>query len=341
MNSKKLLLSYAVSASLLFFISSCEKSEQEAPPPTFTTHQPEFISGNSAVIESEVSSPDGSEIVARGVCWSETRKPTIANARTFDGKGAGTFRSTITGLHAATTYYLRAYAITGTANIYGNEITLTTGEFINITTSAITDITVNSAVVSGAIAPGGDSSIIARGICWSDTPFPTVAGHHIEQGSGSGDFAATIEGLVVNTRYYARAYAVNAEDTVYGNDMPFVTSSVDIDGNIYHAVIIGSQIWMVENLKVTRYRNGDALPEILDDNLWTTYEEGAFCDYANNPDTGKVYGHLYNYPTITDPRNICPEGWHLPSNSEWSQLEKELGGNNVAGGKMKQAGTAR
>jgi uncharacterized protein (TIGR02145 family) len=113
----------------------------------------------------------------------------------------------------------------------------------------------------------------------------------------------------------------------------------DIDGNIYHAVQIGDQFWMVENLKVTRYRNGDAIPNITDDSEWDKLTNGAYCQYDNNEENGFTYGLLYNWFAVDDSRNIAPEGWHVPSDAEWKKLIDYFDGDAVAGGKMKEIGT--
>jgi uncharacterized protein (TIGR02145 family) len=113
----------------------------------------------------------------------------------------------------------------------------------------------------------------------------------------------------------------------------------DIDGNVYHAVKIGDQVWTVENLKVTRYRNGDAVPNITDDSQWESLTTGAYCNYVNNPNNAAVYGRLYNFYAVIDSRNIAPQGWHIPTDAEWTTLTTVLGGDGVAGGKMKEPGT--
>jgi uncharacterized protein (TIGR02145 family) len=114
----------------------------------------------------------------------------------------------------------------------------------------------------------------------------------------------------------------------------------DIDGNVYHTVTIGTQIWMVENLKVTKYRNGDQIQFVTDNSAWTNLTTGGYSIYNNNTDTGATYGNLYNWRAVTDSRNICPTGWHVPDESEFQDLIEFLGGEAVAGGKMKELGLA-
>lgn len=113
----------------------------------------------------------------------------------------------------------------------------------------------------------------------------------------------------------------------------------DIDGNVYHTVKIGTQVWLKENLKTIHYRNGDPIPMISDYNTWQGLSTGAYCNYNNDTTNSTIYGCLYNYYSVVDSRNICPIGWHVPSFAEWSKLTSYLGGTNVAGGKMKEVGS--
>ena len=98
----------------------------------------------------------------------------------------------------------------------------------------------------------------------------------------------------------------------------------DADGNHYGTVQIGQQLWMEENLKTTKYRDGSAIPNVQDSASWGSQNAGAYCDYHNDPAEGAFYGHLYNFYAVADSRNMCPNGWHVPSHSEWNKLEKYL-----------------
>ena len=105
----------------------------------------------------------------------------------------------------------------------------------------------------------------------------------------------------------------------------------DYDGNVYKTVKIGNQVWMAENLKVTHYRNGEPIPNIKEPKQWDVLISGAYCDLSNNPANTKAFGLIYNWHTIADVRNVCPAGWHAPSESEWVTLVSFLaGGKNVA-----------
>lgn len=107
-------------------------------------------------------------------------------------------------------------------------------------------------------------------------------------------------------------------------DDPTITVT-DIDGNIYQTVHIGNQLWMAENLKVTHYRNGDAIPHLTSDGDWTSTNSGAYCVYDNTASNADTYGNLYNWYALDDARNIAPEGWHVPTDDEIKELEMALG----------------
>jgi uncharacterized protein (TIGR02145 family) len=113
----------------------------------------------------------------------------------------------------------------------------------------------------------------------------------------------------------------------------------DIDGNVYKTVFIEGQEWMAENLKTTKYDNGDPIPEVTDNTQWSSLTTGAWSYYNNDENYNDPYGKLYNWYAADDSRNVCPAGWHVPSDEEWTVLTDYLGGESVAGGKMKTKGT--
>jgi uncharacterized protein (TIGR02145 family) len=112
----------------------------------------------------------------------------------------------------------------------------------------------------------------------------------------------------------------------------------DYDGNIYHTVTIGNQIWMVENLKTTKYRDGTSISDVKDIDIWKNLETGAWCDYDNKDSLGAIYGHLYNWFAVNNEHKLAPAGWHIASDAEWTILTDYLGGLSEAGGKLKETG---
>jgi len=120
----------------------------------------------------------------------------------------------------------------------------------------------------------------------------------------------------------------------------------DIDGNTYKTVKIGTQEWMAENLKVTRYRNGNPVPNVTNNTEWSGLTTGAWCYYNNDTTNNAIYGKLYNWHAVVDNQRICPTGWHVPTDVEWTSLMNFIDpigpggdGSAFAGGMMKSTGT--
>lgn len=114
---------------------------------------------------------------------------------------------------------------------------------------------------------------------------------------------------------------------------------MDGDGNIYDTVVIGTQVWLTENLKTTKYNNGDPIPLVTDNTAWEGFSRGAYCWYDNDIKNKEVYGALYNSYAAKLSNFICPVGWRVPKEEDWSILIEYLGGAFYAGGKLKETGT--
>ena len=189
-----------------------------------------------------------------------------------------------------------------------------------ITTVAITNLGSTTATSGGNVLSDGGAKITAKGVCWSTSPNPTIADAHTTDGSGIGSFISNISGLNPNTTYYIRAYATNSVGTAYGGKS-ILHSSIpvvyDIDGNGYDTIHIGTQIWMTQNLKTTRYNNGDIIPNVTDGSQWVGSGIGARCYYNNDSSThSATYGALYNYYTVNTGK-LCPVGWYVPTINDW------------------------
>jgi uncharacterized protein (TIGR02145 family) len=207
-----------------------------------------------------------------------------------------------------------------------------------IAITGVTNITGTSATVGANITSDGGAEIAYRGISYGLNQNPTIEGYYTVEGNGTGNFSSSLINLLSGRTYYVRAYAINREGIAYSPQASFETMVADYDGNVYHQVTIGTQIWMVENLHTLHYRNGEPIPNVADGTVWGNGTLGACCSYSNDEANAETYGMLYNAYAILDPRNIAPVGWHVATNDDYLKLETYLGGNTTAGGKMKEAG---
>jgi len=219
-------------------------------------------------------------------------------------------------------------------------------ELPKLTTTSLTEITQSSVKTGGEIISNGGTEIISQGICWGTVPNPTINSSLIADTTKTNSFTSLLSGLKDNTTYYLRAYATNSSGTAYGNELSFTSLAfntyivTDIEGNTYNALTIGSQDWFTENLKTSHYSNGDLIPDGTEIGDISSETNPKYCfTYDNNSDNITTYGKLYTWYTVTDSRNICPDGWHVPTDTEWITLTKYLGGESTAGGKLKEIGT--
>jgi uncharacterized protein (TIGR02145 family) len=200
-----------------------------------------------------------------------------------------------------------------------------------VSTQNIQDLQETSASFNVLVYPAGGiiPQILEKGIVYSTSTNPTILNFKSTTDLGMGLSKVSMSNLTAGTSYYARSFAKSANLILYGEEKIFITpvsnSGVvsDVDGNTYQTIQIGSQTWMKENLKVTKYRNGDVIPNVLIDrqNLiagaWSYYLDDSYYD-AN-------FGKLYNWYAVTDTRGICPNGWDIPSTDEWQTLRNYLG----------------
>ena len=197
-----------------------------------------------------------------------------------------------------------------------------------------------------------NETILSISLTWTDNCSFEV-GFRIECKIGSGNFVQIAEvslntteytdgglGTGLEYTYRVRAYTLLNQSNYSNEETGYINETItDIDGNVYKTVKIGTQVWMAENLKVTHYRNGDPILNITDNTQWDSLTTGAYCNYNNDPNNAITYGRLYNWYAVTDSRNLAPIGWRVPTDAEWQTLINYLGGDDVAGGKIKEAGT--
>jgi uncharacterized protein (TIGR02145 family) len=312
--------------------------------PSVSTAPATAITATTATSGGNVISDGGASVTARGICYSNFTNPTISDLMLACGSGTASFTASLTALTANTTYYAKAYAINSIGTAYGNEINFTTLISVpTVITTAASSVSYTTATSGGNIVADGGAIVTVKGICYSISLNPTTADSIISSGSGTAAFTSNISGLTAGTTYFVRAFAANSIGTAYGNLINFTTLQYatvfyDIDGNAYDTVHIGTQIWMKQNLKTTKFRNGDAIPNYISNSTYSNLTTAAYSNYNNDTNTASTYGKLYNWYTVADNRGLCPTGWHVPTDSEFSDLTTYLGGSSFAGGKLKEVG---
>jgi uncharacterized protein (TIGR02145 family) len=222
-----------------------------------------------------------------------------------------------------------------------------------IFTTRVRMVMPNSAIIDGKLTSTGGSRLSEQGVCWGTGHLPVITDNKIMLPfQDICPYTLKITGLSQQTGYYVRAYATNSTGTAYGEEVPFTTPAdhlpgetgtvADAEGNVYQTIGIGSQIWMAENLRATRYSNGDLIGTTIPATLLIREETTRKYQWAydGNENNVATYGRLYTWYAVTDTRNVCPTGWHVPTDAEWDTLITYLGDEKDAGGKLKEAGTA-
>jgi uncharacterized protein (TIGR02145 family) len=242
-------------------------------------------------------------------------------------------------LYADSVSFTVEYAYNTNYNSRGwfNSVRCVLGDIPVLSTSSST-LTSSTLISGGNILSDGGSAIISRGVVWSKIDNPTIVQPtRTANGSGNGIFVSNIMGLDANVRYHVRAYATNNSGTAYGDDYAFTTP---VPENFPTDTLICGKRWATRNLTASSYRNGDLIPEVTDRATWASLTSGAWCWYNNDSATyASMYGKLYNWYAVNDPRGLAPEGWHIPSDSDWVNMENCLGTGNTAAHKLKEAGT--
>ena len=299
--------------------------------PTLTTAEVTNITGATATCGGNITDNGGLTVTARGVCWSTSPNPTVADSHTTNGSGTGSFSSSITGLSVSTTYYVRAYATTAAGTGYGEQLSFTTRNGIpTVTTIDVINIGTTWAYSGGTITDDGGLTITAKGVCWSVSPYPTLADSHTNDGNGTNNFTSYITGLSWNTTYYVRTFATNSIVTVYGNQISFTTL------NDYVYVDLGlpsGLLWATCNVGADTPEDygdyfawGETQPK--DTYNWSTYQ---YCNGSSSTLTKYCNNSSYGYNGFTDNlTTLLPEddaatanwgnGWRMPTKEEFQEL---------------------
>lgn len=324
-------------------LAGCKKEESKSIP-TVSTASITSIKITTATGGGTIQNDGGAPITERGICWSTSSNPTIADNTAKEGTGSGSFSCNMAGLQARTTYYVRAYATNSLGTSYGNPVSFITFDYAKVNVSNIRVAPNDNFLCTVALLSTNSGTVTEYGVCWGTSTMPTIEGSHVKVSATDDLSKIAIGVLSYSTTYYLRGYAITEGGVGYGDQVCYTTcwgSVTDIDNNTYNTVKIGNQVWMRENLKVTHYRNGEAIPNLIVDSEWTGTTAGAYCWVFNDEATNKdKYGALYNFYTVVDSRNLCPAGWHIPSKEEVDVLFDFCGGfNYTSAGKLSANGS--
>ncbi len=193
---------------------------------SITTTAASAITTTSATLGGNISNDNGAAVTQRGVVYATTANPTTANTKVIIGTGTGSYSQNVTGLTAATTYHVRAYAINSIGTAYGADSTFTTlaaSTIASVSTGQVSLITTSSATLAGTVVSDGGATVSERGVVYATTANPTTADTKISIGTGTGSYSQNVTGLTPTTTYHVRAYAINSVGTAYGADSTFTT----------------------------------------------------------------------------------------------------------------------
>lgn len=332
----------------------------EVIKPQVSTNDVRDITWSSAVCGGQITSDGGSEILEKGICWSENQLPTLSDMKDSSVITGSDFELSMTDLLPDVQYYVRAYARNSAGIAYGEMKGFRTIEAPiapTIITLGVGSIGHTTAMSGGIITTDGGAPVHTRGLCLSDTEQkPSLSDIVLEYENDDDHYTIEMNELTHNTTYFVRAFASNDVGTGYGETVEFRTLFLcgsqlvdERDGQTYFTVQIGDQCWMAENLNVGEQLD---LSDSQSDN--TILEKYCFGDLEQNCD---FYGGLYawdemmQYTEIESSQGVCPAGWHIPSDYEWKILERALGMSieqsdstewrgTDEGGKLKSGGTS-
>ena len=306
--------------------------------PAVTTKAITGITQSSATSGGIITATGGSAHSEKGIVYATTSNPTVSNSKIANSTAGLDWNSTLTGLTGNTKYYIRAYATNIIGTAYGVLDSFTTSPIVpTITTNPVTTITKTTAISGGNISSDGGSAITARGIVWNKSGNPAVGTDSIRTDASltTGSYTLNLGNLNSGITYYVRAYATNFLGTSYGNQLTFTTQPVlDTIGNQYTTITINGKEWFKENLKTTKYANGDSIENVPTAGDWGLRTSGAWA-YYNNDVNNNSLGKLYNWYAVTDIKGLCPTGWHVATDTDWTSLTANYGTDAAAGNEIK------
>lgn len=341
--------------SIALLMASCKEDEVPSPQNPVPGNVLEVLIKFSTLkyenkklrIDASVNSKDGFTVQKRGICFGPQSFPQIGkDSLVVSGDGFGDFTSEFSPTNYSNDVYARAFAISvssagKTDTTYGNQVVIKPYHQLKSfsTKASFTDsILVNWSGLSTCKIPGLES-VLTKGICWSKLrgTLPAPGNFVASTAADSLGFQFFATGLESGTVYFFRVFAANAADTVFGPEFGCSTGIIDADSNYYPTVLLGNQVWMASNLRVTKFSGSgtDSLRNYSDNASWDTLHP-ASANSANN----NLFGRYYNHYAVMSTRQLCPTGWKIPGRNDWDSLFNTLGGWENAGLAMKAGTTA-
>lgn len=316
--------------------------------PLFRISNPSDITEQTASFEGAVLNEGRLPILSNGFVWNTTSNPTVSlSTKTNSGKGKGSFSATVSSLKTGTKYYVKAYASNSSKVFYSTEISFTTSLGLpELSTNAASNITTTSAVSGGAIIHDGGAAIITSGVCWSTSTNPTIDDSISTNGTSSGSFTSLLTGLKSGTTFYLRAYATNSIGTGYGNEVIFTVFCTVTNPAT-------GKTWIDRNLGASRVATSSTDVEAYGDLYqWGRGSDGhekrnsestPTLSSSDTPGHGKfITANSGNYDWrspqnnnlwqgVDGTNNPCPEGFRIPTATEWDEELASWSSSNSAG----------
>jgi uncharacterized protein (TIGR02145 family) len=315
--------------------------------PTVLTYDATEIDSLSARFNGAVTKDGGRTVTERGFCYDTIQTPTIKKKKIASGSGIGAYTTAISKLNYGTTYYVRAYATNENGISYGKEKSFKTlPEVGEVAIDSISAIDSTSATIYGRIISDGRGTIKEIGVCYAlfTSQGPDITDMKVNTTVVKGNFSVKVSGLIWDERYTAKAYILNDAGLSYGRNITFNTCSCNDkfeyftdsrDSHQYKAIKIGTQTWMAENLAYLPSVNNISESSPTIGKYYVYYYVGTIVSEAKATKNYTAYGVLYNWPAAmagassssyapSGVKGICPDGWHLPSDAEWTTLSGYL-----------------
>lgn len=299
-----------------------------------------FVNDSTVIIIAKIVDNGGSNIINKGICWSERPNPTLQDHIIIDSTLTQEINCKIPYVQPGKIYYFKAFANNSVGVGYAMSNTKSFSVPFNRAELEITkveNLTSEGFKCCINIKTDGDIKLLDKGICLSRQISPTIDDYTQSLGVKVENYETTINQLKEGTVYFIRPYANTNRGYFYGKNYSLVLpyknnkwntkydATIDVDGNIYKTIKIGNQTWMADNLRTTSYQNGDHIPYGQSNQEWRALF-GVQCTYkfTNEWDNIVRFGRLYNRLSIYDDRNIAPVGWHVSNNNDWEILQKYL-----------------